>query len=182
MPFLNLPKSVEEAQFEQIFKRWYAPLCRFAFRLTGKTQAAEDIVQEVFIQFWDKRKNLEIRQSEKAYLFQAVYNRSLNLLSMVKRHPEVSDSGEYIHPESHAADADLLFSETENAIQNGLRILPDGCRQIFELSRFEGLSYKEIAELLDISPKTVEAQMSKALRILRQVLICFLLQFVNFLF
>lgn len=182
LPFLNLPKSVEEAQFEQIFRRWYAPLCRFAFRLTGKSQASEDIVQEVFIQFWDKRNILEIRQSEKAYLFQAVYNRSLNLLSVGKRHPEVPDSAEYLHPVSKEADADLLFSETETAIQNGLRKLPDGCRQIFELSRFEGLSYKEIAALLEISPKTVETQMSKALRILRQVLICYIIQFLHFLF
>lgn len=173
---------MEEAQFEHIFKRWYTPLCRFAFRLTGKTQAAEDIVQEVFIQFWDKRKSLEIHYSEKAYLFQAVYHRSLNFLKMANRNPHISHEEEFQHPMGQAADAQLMYAETEDAIENGIRKLPDGCREIFELSRFEGLSYREISDLLDISPKTVEAQMSKALRILRQALLCLIFQFIYFLF
>jgi len=136
--------------------------------------AAEDIVQEVFIRFWNKKEDLPKDLDPKAYLFKSVSNASLNFIAEQKKSTKV-ESEILINVEANEkADGEILHQETVEAIRLGLEELPPACKNVFLLSRNEDLSYKEIADTLDISIKTVEAQMSKALRILRKYLKPFL--------
>ncbi len=176
--------AVDAIKFESLFRQWYGPLCRYAFRLLEDKLAAEDIVQEVFIKVWDKREILEI-EAEKAYLFRAVYHAALNQIKADKTKQQVSELEGREIPAFGSPEDGLHLEETEKKLALGLEALPGGCREVFKLSRFEELSYKEIAEVLNISIKTVEAQMGKALKVLRQhllVLSGFILAIINLIF
>jgi RNA polymerase sigma-70 factor (ECF subfamily) len=140
------------------------PVC---FPIAGRQSGAEDLVQEVFIKIWNQKEELN-PDTEKAYLYQAVYRSGLNLLKKEKRHSHVSETEAYELAAGHLAEDGILLRETEEKLEKGLQSLPEACREIFMLSRFEEMSYKEIAQVLEISIKTVEAQMGKALKILRQ--------------
>jgi RNA polymerase sigma-70 factor, ECF subfamily len=164
--------------FETLFNRLYEGLCRSAYRIVQSKHTAEDIVQEVFCSLWKRKEELQV-DSYEAYLFRSVYNASLNTIKKrdflafkeleeeVFQFPDVS-----INPEQQ-----LQLSETQEKINNAVNNLPTACRTIFVLSRFENRSNKEIASELDLSIKTVENQMTKALRLLRQALIIMLLIF-----
>ena len=141
-------------------------LCRYAFSITQDKADAEDIVQLAFVKLWELRETLEIQHSIKAYLYRIVYTRCLNYLrdnrAKVATQPindEVLQHGHDIQPGAE--------TELQQRLAKALTALPTECRRVFELSRFESLKYREIAEQLNISIKTVEAQMGKALRILR---------------
>jgi RNA polymerase sigma-70 factor (ECF subfamily) len=131
---------------------------------------AEEIVQDVLLELWKRRESLAPESSPQAYLFQSTRNRSLNHV----RHERVTKQGEpYARgPESiePAAHALMVEDEMHNAVRRAVDALPERCREVFELSRTSGLKYSEIAITLGISVKTVEAQMGKALRILREEL------------
>lgn len=162
---------MNEIQFEKHFREWYSPLCRFAFRVLGRKDLAEDLVQEVFEKVWNRRAQLPEDLSVKSYLFQAVYRSALNAVSrnpyvLIEEQPESADW--------QTGESDLELKDLEIALAKGLEELPEACRQIFLLQREEGLSYKEIAQTLDLSVKTVENQMGKALRILRSHLLPYL--------
>ena len=127
---------------------------------------AEDLVQQVFVKLWEQRARLDIAWSLKAYLYKTVHNAALNRLRAAKtrsKYLEVNASqleNANVPPEESAR-------ELNERLQKALDLLPPQCRHVFELSRFEDLKYREIAEQLGISIKTVETQMGKALRILR---------------
>jgi RNA polymerase sigma-70 factor (ECF subfamily) len=170
------------AQFELLFKQLYAPLCREANRLVRDKDAAEDLVQEVFVRFWNKINSLPENLDAKAYLYKSVRNAALNHLESAKKTIR-PDSEVWLNLEhSTKSDGDLLAGEAQVAIAKGIDLLPPACRNVFILSRYEELSYKEIAETLDVSIKTVEAQMSKALRLLREHLLPFLMLFISLFF
>ena len=161
--------------FEQLFKTHYVALHRYAFRMVDDTDAAEEIVQSTFAKLWEKRESLRIEESGQAYLYRAVYNGSLNHLE----HEKVKSRHQAHALRQDETAGDLNHSERrvralEAGLEAALRKLPEACRTIFQLSRFEELKYREIAERLGLSVKTVEAQMSKALRILRVELAEFL--------
>ena len=152
--------------FELVFKQYYEVLCQTAVRITKEASLAEDIVQEVFFELFKKKDEVKI-QSLIGYLRRSVYNRALN---KVKSSRDFVDSDEInleIRDYSDTSQDKLEYSELENFINDIIDTLPEKCRLVFVLNRFEQLSYKEVAEKLDISVKTVENQMSKALRILR---------------
>ena len=170
------------AQFETLFSQLYAPLCRESHRLVRDKDTAEDLVQEVFVKFWNKANALPENLDAKSYLYKSVRNASLNHLDSAKKtiRPE---SEVWLNLEHSAkSDGELLAGEVREAIEKGIEILPPACRNVFLLSRYEELSYKEIADTLDISIKTVEAQMSKALRVLRDHLLPFLTLFLSIIF
>ena len=129
---------------------------------------AEEIAQDVMLELWRRRDSLDVTESVRGYLLQATRNRSLNALrhrAIEKRsEPQIVDGVARLP----STDAAVREGELETAIQAAVAELPDRCRQIFELSRVEGLKYTEIATRLGISVKTVEVQMGKALRILRE--------------
>jgi RNA polymerase sigma-70 factor (ECF subfamily) len=153
--------------FEKLFKDYFTPLMVFSRRILADEDDAREVVHQVFINLWEKRKEMDLNTSLKSYLFTSVHNRSLN----VKRDRKKFSSEEV--PES-AGEWDVSDQieamELEEKIRDAVEALPGRCREIFQLNRFDGLRYSEIAERLDISVKTVENQMSKALRILREQL------------
>lgn len=162
-----------EVAFEQLFRLYYAPLCRYATGIVIESEDAEEIVQQVFLRVWERRTELDIKVSFKAYLYRSVHNASLNHKQRQKNNIRFEDvplrvvhAAEFVH--------EMDVKQLEKEIGKALNTLPEQCRKIFELSRFEELKYREIAELLNISIKTVENQMGKALRIMREQLSAYL--------
>ena len=160
----------DEAAFDAIFRAWYPSLVRAAESLVRSRAVAEEIVQDVMFELWKRRETLDPNTSAQAYLFQSTRNRSLNHL----RHERVEREGEPHITRGEAVDAPahslLVEEEIHAAMRRAVEGLPERCREVFELSRIHGLKYAEIAQTLGISIKTVEAQMGKALRILREAL------------
>ncbi len=160
----------DEAAFDTIFRTWYAPLVRVATYLLHDQGIAEEVVQDVLLEVWRRRETLAFEQEPRRYLMRATRNRALNHVrhqAVAARAAALDDS-----EEAHAADAPTRVDaqELEVAIAQAVATLPERCRAVFELSRRHHMSYAQIAEALDIAPKTVENQMGKALRILRAAL------------
>lgn len=161
-------RAGDQDAFDAIFRSYYARLVQLAQGMLGERAPAEEIAQEVMLEVWRRRKTLTVDTSLHGYLFRATRNRTLNHL----RHEKVVQRGSvYAAHETvaqPAGDHALGEHEIDVALKHALRELPPRCREVFELSRMHGLKYAEIAATLDISIKTVEAQMGKALRILRE--------------
>jgi RNA polymerase sigma-19 factor, ECF subfamily len=154
----------KEDTVENLFRHHFEPLCRLAMKYIGDFDNAKDIVHEVFIAFWQKFDTLPGDTNYKSYLFTAVKNKSFNYLRDQKKHLKIVEAETFAAPEPEES---VEKEELEREIEFALNLLPDRCREVFELSRFEGMKYGQIAEQLNISVKTVEGQMSKALRLLR---------------
>ena len=159
----------DSAAFDEIFRQWYGPLVGTAERMLRDRAVAEELVQDVMLELWRRRESLAADGSPQAYLFQATRNRVLNHLRHLKiqarSEPDVRAESSSSTPH---ADAAVAEDELDAAVQRAVQSLPDRCREVFELSRVHGLKYAEIARQLGISVKTVEAQMGKALRMLRE--------------
>lgn len=167
-----------EKSFEVIFKEHYHELCRSVYRIVPDEQLAEDLVQDVFCGLWNKQSSLEVEGSLRSYLFKACINAALSHLRRQKNVAgrEALFAGE-AETEVNYTEEQLIFNETSSRINAAIDALPPACRSIFMLSRFENLSYKDIATQLNISLSTVENQMVKALRVLRkQILIGILIK------
>lgn len=164
----------EKEAFEKLFFTHYYPLCNYGAKITGCSEMARDAVQDVFLKIWKGREQWQIRQTIKAYLFRAVRNQSVKLVEAKYRYELSSDS----QMESlHMKDLERLLSETKLELHSTnlatkvwaiAASMPDRRRQVFELHRRHGLSYQEIAEVLDITPKTVENHLARALQELRE--------------
>jgi RNA polymerase sigma-70 factor (ECF subfamily) len=157
----------EEAAFDEIFRAWYPTLVGVAQGLLRDRAVAEEVVQDVMLELWRRREQLADAESPRAYLVRATRNRALNHL----RHLRVEQRGAaFAAGPTEAAPqgiAGVVEDELGAALTEAVADLPARCREVFELSRVQGLSYAEIARSLDISTKTVENQMGKALRVLR---------------
>lgn len=153
------------------FRAHYQPLCNYAYTFLQDRDESEEIVQSVFMNFWEKRQAIEIKVSPKSYLYTMVRNACLNVIKHEKikqRHAgEEIATAERVH---EGVAQHVISYELEDRIRQAIEVLPEQCRLIFKLSRFEELKYSEIAEQLDISIKTVENQMGKALKIMREQL------------
>ena len=168
----NIPfNPKKEAIVESLFRDHFEALSRLAMKYIGDFDNSKDIVHEVFASFWQKFDALPADTQYKSYLFTAVRNRSFNYLRDQKKHLHIMDAEMQISP---ASEDSVEAKELAREIEYGLNLLPERCREVFELSRFEEMKYAQIAEHLDISIKTVEGQMSKALRLLREHLQDFL--------
>ena len=162
-------RAGEATALDELFRRYYADLCRVALRFVNNEQEAEDIVQELFVSIWEKRSaQREDLTSVRAYLRRAARNRSLNFLRDRKRIPV--DDGEVPVTIATPKQADFALEQDElrNQIHGAIDALPERCRLVFVMSKIEDMTHKEIAGALDISPKTVENQMTRAYRYLRQ--------------
>ncbi|MEM8527908.1 MAG: RNA polymerase sigma-70 factor [Bacteroidota bacterium] len=165
---LHISPQLDQATFEALFKSNFAFLCNFAQQYVGDQDAAQDLCQKVFIQLWEKRTTLDPNQNLKSYLFTAVKNRCLNYIRDHKKYRSKIldlDCGD-IELSEQAIDY-LAANDLQAVIEEALNQLPEKCRKVFEMSRFQEMKYKEIAEELEISQKTVEAHMSTALKLLR---------------
>jgi RNA polymerase sigma-70 factor (ECF subfamily) len=164
-------KNGDHRTYEAVFKSWYAPLCAYACSLLRCMDEAEDTVQKVFCTLWDKRTEIEVQTSLKSYLYKAVHNHCLNRLKHEK--VRVTYQSDFLHTSEEAHDSagsHMAQSELASALNRAVGQLPEQCRNVFELSRIECLTYPEIAERLKISRNTVENHMCKALRLLREKL------------
>lgn len=163
-------KNGDQASFEQLFKAYYAPLCLFSNRYLDDREACEEIVQGFFLIFWEKRKEIEINSSVRNYLFGSVRNRCLNHL----KHKKIEQHYQQMvkNQEFREDDYSACFPEVGLAerIEAAIAELPDRRREIFLLNREKGLKYREIADMLGLSVKTVETQMGHALKTLRDKL------------
>ncbi len=161
----------DNTYFEKIFKEYFTPLTYYAVKFTKDTDSAKEIVHTVFISLWEKRETVSTGQPLRSYLYTSVHNRSLNYLrDRSKFHNDDISDLDYINELSEEYHDLIEQNETETIIAETINRLPEKCRQIFKLNRFEEKKYAEIASLLNISVKTVEAQISKALRVLREEL------------
>lgn len=155
--------------FEEIFRRYYSPLCWYAMGITGSMEAAEEIVEELFYQFWKGKETLPVFRSLKSYLYAAVRNQSLQYCE----HQEVRNRyRELVLARAAEAQRDtpqeqMEYRELQKLIDTTLARLPERRLRIFRMHRMEGKKYAEIASLLSLSVKTVEAEMTKALKTLR---------------
>lgn len=165
---LHSIKSGDEQAFEQLFRTQYPALCGYARKYIDDTDQAEEVVQDMFFNFWQKRENMEINISIEAYLFRSVRNACLNYLKHLKVREEhrLATNQELRYKQQEVHDS-VVALELQEKIDNVIEQLPTERKRIFKMSRYEELKYKEIAEKLDISIKTVEVQMSKALKYLR---------------
>ena len=165
----------DEKIFEQVFKSHFKNLHAYAFTMVRDEMVAEELVQNIFYKLWERPENLSISGSVAAYLYKAVRNESLNHLKHMK--VRLKHQTHVLHQmknQTDSASKKILLKELEGKLHKALQELPEQCRTIFQLSRFEELKYREIAARLKISPKTVENQMGKALKLLRIKLIDFL--------
>jgi len=154
-----------------LFREHFTGLCYFARKYTGDLDAAKEIVHSVFIRIWEIRYEFDWDKPTKSYLFASVYNRSLNYVRNNKKfmsHEEASLHN--LRTDETVYSNDLETAELQSRIKSAIMRLPEKCREVFELSRFENKKYSEIALHLNISVKTVESQMSKALYILKEEL------------
>ncbi len=155
--------------FEVLFKRHYKPLCRRVNSMLNDEEATEDVVQQLFIKIWESRETLQTPDSVAAYLFTAARNRALNYIKSQSRKLSNETPLTHLHDEAdNRTEENMDAKELQKALYAAIDALPEKRREVFVLSRFEGKSYKEIAEIMQISVKTVEAQMGKALSTLRE--------------
>ncbi|MEY4539865.1 MAG: hypothetical protein RLZZ306_1622 [Bacteroidota bacterium] len=157
-----------ERVYETIFRKHYQALCNYACGILKDMDDAEEVVQSIFLKLWEQRESIEINVSLKSYLYRAVHNTCLNRL----KHLKIQDTyrqyvGDYLEDTFDSATEIMDKNELENRIAEALEKLPDQCRIIFKMSRFEELKYQEIANKLGLSIKTIENQIGKALRIMR---------------
>ncbi|HEY9006110.1 MAG TPA: RNA polymerase sigma-70 factor [Ohtaekwangia sp.] len=151
--------------FEQLFRELFKPLCNFSMKYVGDWDEAKGLVHDVFVTVWEKFEALPADTNYRSYLYTAVRNRSLNYIRDKKKHTILDAVQEGALAEVNTT---LETSELEQRIELAIQSLPEKCRMVFELNRMEGLRYAQIAEKMGISIKTVEAQMSKALHVMRE--------------
>ena len=176
-------KIDDESSFEQLFRVYYPRLCAFAGTLLDDRSEAEEVVQTMFCRLWEQRTSLEVTSSVQAYLFRAVRNASLNQIKKT----QIRDAYKVMNLDNLNQNPDfqpdrITESALSQRIEKAIADLPEQCRLVFKLSRFEEMKYKDIAEHLNISIKTVENQMGKALKRLRLDLVdflCFVVVLIN---
>lgn len=173
MPQENLEKIItrlladDSSVMKDLFQEHYSSTCAAIFKFIKDKNLVEDLAQNVYIRFWEKRHQLNITTSIGAYLNRMAINEALGHIRKYKK-----IKIEEITPMTPAgitenASQNLLQNELKSQITAAINTLPPKCRMVFKLSRFEELTYKEIAQKMDISVKTVENQMGKALRVMR---------------
>jgi RNA polymerase sigma-70 factor (ECF subfamily) len=171
--FFDLLSTDAEKAFEWLFRRYFSELCQVVYRVAHDEHLAQDLVQEVLYELWRKRDKLTISISLRAYLKRAVLNRTLNHLRDNRQWSSEEHVPEIAVEESDPTDM-LRSEELQELVDAAIDELPEKCRMVFVLSRYEELSYRDIAAELGIAEKTVENQVSKALKYLRQRLLPYL--------
>ncbi|MDR1673340.1 MAG: RNA polymerase sigma-70 factor [Bacteroidales bacterium] len=156
--------------FEILFRNYYERLCRYACTYVRQEDTAEGIVKDVFVTLWEEWETIDVKTSYSGYLYAAVRNGCINYLQRDrKRHGEVTAlSDDMPLPAGVDAAEELIARELEEQIAQLVDALPSGCRDIFKMSRYDNLSYGQIAEVLDVSVGTVKTQIFRALEKLRK--------------
>jgi RNA polymerase sigma-70 factor (ECF subfamily) len=159
-------------EFERLFTKYYEPLCLHAAKILKDMDTAEDLVQEFFYHFWKNKETFSPKLSLNAYLYQSIRNNALHHLEHLavrKRYAEQVFS-EFQGAAPAQMQTDVEMNDLGKVINATLQQMPERCSRIFRMNRFDGKKYREIAEILSISVKTVEADMGKALQMFRKSL------------
>lgn len=156
--------------FEIVFHRYYGLLCVFAEKITNNSAVAEEIVQDFFVRLWEKREQIVVDSSVKNYFYRSIKNHCLNYLQHQKTKEKHHLAIRTEHQWSSSFDDAFVEIDLAKKIEESIQSLPDKRREIFRLSREEGLKYNEIAKKLNISIKTVETQISLSIKHLRDKL------------
>ncbi len=166
--YLKRIRSGDIKVFEELFHQYYPGMCSYAESLVKRGELAEEIVQDVFFNIWKNKEELNITSGWRGYLFRSVFNHSMMYLRKKNREVPLDQewAGSLKEPDDQPEET-IDAQDLDAALVFALQDLPERTREIFNLSRFEGLKYREIAEKLSISVKTVESNMGKALRALR---------------
>jgi RNA polymerase sigma-70 factor (ECF subfamily) len=160
-------KQDDRSALKDLFEQHYPMVCQSIRRFVHDHATCEDLAQEVFLRFWQKRQKIQIDSSLPAYLRRMAINEALAYLRRHKKYQE-EELVPGLEPDTDpGAEQQYLHGELKDSISEAINALPPRCKTVFQLSRYEELSYKEIASKMDISVKTVENQMGKALKILR---------------
>ena len=167
--YLKGLKEGDRFVFEQIFRSYYPILCNYARGYTSDKSTAEEIVQDFFCKLWDKHDAIQINTGFSSYMRKSVINHCLNHARKLETERKFVDFGDNLE-EIHGTTDHESNNELSQLVSKALLELPERRREIFELSRFEGLKYQEIAEKLNISIKTVETQMTRSLEFMRKYL------------
>ena len=160
-----------KAEYKRTFEEYYNPLCNFAFKIVNRKDLAEDVVQEVFVQIWQKRENIKLKASIKNYLFQSTRNKAIEILRKKKLENDYKEHELSLKTEAYEIEEEANNYMLKERLKRSIRQLPPKCQEIFVMSKMNGLTYAEIAEELDLSVKTVENQMGRALKLLREMLL-----------
>ena len=157
--------------FKTLFDEHFKGLTAFALKYVSDIDEAKGVVHEAFVKLWEKHPGLDPDTNYKSYLYTSVRNKCLNKIRDDKKLVSLQEANKEVSTDTNSS---IETKELEREIAFALNTLPTKCRQVFELSRVEELKYSEIAERMNISVKTVEAQMSKALKLMREHLAEFL--------
>ena len=168
--WLGQLRTGDRSAMRAIFDQQYQPVCQAIFRFVQDPGLSEDLAQEVFVRFWEKRESIQVDSNLPAYLRRMAVNEALAYLRKKTRYQADELPTHLPGQQAAAADEQLATAELSQRITVAINALPPRCRAVFQLSRFEEKTYQEIADTLDISIKTVENQMGKALRIMREKL------------
>ncbi len=168
---LNRLKADQKSALNELYKTYWELLFLSAYNLLNNKEACEEIVQDIFINIWEKRKELEINTTFKGYLYGMVRYKVFNYLRIHTKKKEVNDP---ILLEKrfqyNSAESKIVYQDYEKHLEKVVSSLPDKCKTVYQLSRNEHLSHKEIAQRLNISTKTVENHITKALQIIRKAI------------
>lgn len=165
-----MPDGVAENAFKDLFAQEYSKLCRYALTFLQDSHQAEDVVQETFIRIWERKRDMVSSPEIRFYLVTAVRNNCISALRKLRsQHIQFTEVTPEPEPEPHITALQLheQADEQSRRIAAALDKLPPKCREVFLLIKMQGFSYKQAAETLGISVKTIENQMGKAIRVLR---------------
>ncbi len=163
-------KNGDETAFSELFREYYQPLYRFAGRFISDSQTSENVVQDIFVKMWTERSGIEIKSNLKSYLFSAVRNQCLNVLNRENRVFPIDEAVSADADESNNPAEDMEKTEQYSEVAKAVESLPEQCRRIYLMKRYDGMSYNEIAEALGISVNTVKTQIKRALKLLTEKL------------
>ncbi len=165
---LALLQNNDEQAMERIFDAYYPYLVNTAYHVLMDGHQAKDLVQDVLFHFWERRDTITIESGLKAYLRRAVTNKCIDQIRRKKRFGVAEEFTDFNQASGEVSTQDLLeTSDLKQVILTAVESLPERCKLVFTLSRFEDMSHSEISEQLDISKKTIENQMTKALKTIR---------------
>jgi len=162
-------KNNNQKAFEELFNLYYQNLCDFSFLMINNKSCAEEIVADVFANIWIKRKKIKINKNVKSYLFRSTKNTTISYLRKRKNNIEIIEEDQLnVFNAGSIPDEQIINKETYLKLIKLLNIIPERSREVFILHRFNGFKYRDIAEILEISIKTVEKHMTKSLKLLRE--------------